>query len=174
MRNENKIFNVLNEFRPDLVIHCAGLKSVEEGEKNPILYYDNNVKGTINLLKSMDKVGCEKILFSSSATVYGIPKYLPYDENHATEPMNVYGRTKLIVEDLIKSWTAKGNKSAIALRYYPAGANRSSIIGEQGTNDPKNLFPILTKYCKMMTQVSKFLETIMKHSMAPVFEIIYI
>ena len=99
-----------------------------------------------NLLKSMDKVGCEKILFSSSATVYGIPKYLPYDENHVTEPMNVYGRTKLIVEDLIKSWTAKGNKSAIALRYFnPAGANRSSIIGEQGTNDPKNLFPILGK-----------------------------
>ena len=62
----------------------------------------------------MDKVGCEKILFSSSATVHGIPKYLPY-ENHATEPMNVYGRTKLIVEDLIKSWLAKGNKSAIAL-----------------------------------------------------------
>ena len=88
--------------KPSLVIHFAGLKSVSESMENPVLYYDVNVNGTINLLKAMDLSGCKEIIFSSSATVYGVPEYFPVDENHNCDPINTYGRTKYFIEHIIK------------------------------------------------------------------------
>ena len=132
--------------KPSLVIHFAGLKSVSESMENPILYYDVNVNGTINLLKAMDLSGCKEIIFSSSATVYGVPKYFPVDENHKCDPINTYGRTKYFIEHIIKDWSKTNNeKKAIILRYFnPAGAHETGLIGESPKGIPNNLFPFIT------------------------------
>mgnify|MGYP001404939475 FL=1 len=143
-------FNNLSAFfkksKPSLVIHFAGLKSVSESMENPILYYDVNVNGTINLLKAMDLSGCKEIIFSSSATVYGVPKYFPVDENHKCYPINTYGRTKYFIEHIIKDWSKITNeKKAIILRYFnPAGAHETGFIGEDPKGIPNNLFPFIT------------------------------
>ena len=94
IRDTKYLTQILENFNPDSVIHFAGLKSVSESMQNPLEYYDVNVTGSISLLKSMSKIGCKNIVFSSSATVYGKPKYLPYDEMHPTKPINPYGNTK--------------------------------------------------------------------------------
>ena len=143
-------FNNLSAFfkksKPSLVIHFAGLKSVSESMENPILYYDVNVNGTINLLKAMDLSGCKEIIFSSSATVYGVPEYFPVDENHKCGPINTYGRTKYFIEHIIKDWSKNTNeKKAIILRYFnPAGAHETGFIGEDPKGIPNNLFPFIT------------------------------
>ena len=143
-------FNNLSAFfkksKPSLVIHFAGLKSVSESMENPILYYDVNVNGTINLLKAMDLSGCKEIIFSSSATVYGVPEYFPVDENHKCDPINTYGRTKYFIEHMIKDWSKNTNeKKAIILRYFnPAGAHETGFIGEDPKGIPNNLFPFIT------------------------------
>ena len=143
-------FNNLSAFfkksKPSLVIHFAGLKSVSESMENPILYYDVNVNGTINLLKAMDLSGCKEIIFSSSATVYGVPEYFPVDENHKCDPINTYGRTKYFIEHIIKDWSKNTNeKKAIILRYFnPAGAHETGFIGEDPKGIPNNLFPFIT------------------------------
>ena len=143
-------FNNLSAFfkksKPSLVIHFAGLKSVSESMENPILYYDVNVNGTINLLKAMDLIGCKEIIFSSSATVYGVPEYFPIDENHKCDPINTYGRTKYFIEHIIKDWSKNTNeKKAIILRYFnPAGAHKTGFIGEDPKGIPNNLFPFIT------------------------------
>ena len=132
--------------KPSLVIHFAGLKSVYESIVNPILYYDVNVNGTMNLLKAMDLIGCKEIIFSSSATVYGVPEYFPIDENHKCDPINTYGRTKYFIEHIIKDWSKNTNeKKAIILRYFnPAGAHETGFIGENPKGIPNNLFPFIT------------------------------
>ena len=114
--------------------------------ENPILYYDVNVNGTINLLKAMDLSGCKEIIFSSSATVYGVPEYFPVDENHKCDPINTYGRTKYFIEHIIKDWSKNTNeKKAIILRYFnPAGAHETGFIGENPKGIPNNLFPFIT------------------------------
>ena len=143
-------FNNLSAFfkksKPSLVIHFAGLKSVSESMENPVLYYDVNVNGTINLLKAMDLSGCKEIIFSSSATVYGVPEYFPVDENHKCDPINTYGRTKYFIEHIIKDWSKNTNeKKAIILRYFnPAGAHETGFIGEDPKGIPNNLFPFIT------------------------------
>ena len=143
-------FNNLSAFfkksKPSLVIHFAGLKSVSESMENPVLYYDVNVNGTINLLKAMDLSGCKEIIFSSSATVYGVPEYFPVDENHKCDPINTYGRTKYFIEHMIKDWSKNTNeKKAIILRYFnPAGAHETGFIGEDPKGIPNNLFPFIT------------------------------
>jgi UDP-glucose 4-epimerase len=91
VRETDVVEKVLREYKIDAVIHFAGLKAVGESIANPILYYANNVQGSISLLQAMQKVGTKTLVFSSSATVYGEPEYLPYDENHPTNPMNPYG-----------------------------------------------------------------------------------
>ena len=112
-----KLSAVFAEFQPEAVIHFAGLKAVGESERNPLLYYDENVGGAISLLKAMDASNCRQIVFSSSATVYGEPLYLPYDEKHPLSPINPYGRTKFFIEEIIKDWTkTSDNKKAILLR----------------------------------------------------------
>ena len=101
IRDANALDKIFNNFKPEAVIHFAGLKAVGESVADPLKYYDVNVGGSISLLQAMSKAECDNIVFSSSATVYGKPQYLPYDEEHPTNPVNPYGRTKLIIENII-------------------------------------------------------------------------
>lgn len=138
---------VFEELQPDAVIHLAGLKAVGESVAKPALYYEVNVGGTAALLGSMERFGCNNIVFSSSATVYGEPQYLPCDENHPLNPINPYGRTKLMGERLLRDWSfASGNRRAIALRYFnPVGADMSGEIGEDPNETPNNLMPFIAQ-----------------------------
>ena len=147
LRNESKLYEVIKKFKPEIIFHFAGLKSVAESEVKPELYFEHNVNSTEILLKILNMIGCDKIIFSSSATVYGDPVYLPYDEKHPTNPTNNYGKTKLICENLIKDWTNKNlNRCSIILRYFnPVGAHSSGFFGENPRGIPNNLFPIISK-----------------------------
>jgi UDP-glucose 4-epimerase len=139
----NSLNSVFESFSPDAVIHFAGLKSVSESIKEPIKYYENNVLGSLNLLKVMDKNDCNRIIFSSSATVYGNPLYLPIDEEHELKPLNPYGNSKLMIENILRDW-ATDQKYACALRYFnPIGADSSGIIGENPQGIPSNLVPYI-------------------------------
>jgi UDP-glucose 4-epimerase len=147
IRDKNALSTIFNIFKPDTVIHFAGLKAVGESITDPLMYYDVNVGGSISLLSTMSKVGCKSIVFSSSATVYGKPQYLPYDEDHPTNPVNPYGRTKLIIENLINDWTkVDTERSGTILRYFnPVGAHESGQIGEEPIGIPNNLMPYIAQ-----------------------------
>ena len=123
--DSNALDKIFNTFKPDSVIHFAGLKAVGESVVSPLKYYEVNVGGSISLLMAMSKAECNIIVFSSSATVYGKPQYLPYDEEHPTNPVNPYGRTKLIIENIIHDWTKVDSKRReTTLRYFkPVGAH---------------------------------------------------
>ena len=154
LRDEISLKNVFKKYTLDslqieAVIHLAGLKAVEESIKEPIKYWDHNLKGTINLLNIMSKFGCQKIVFSSSATIYGDQKnkYL-IKENSKIEPINTYGKTKEMVEKIldtlpylnVKSWEIS------ILRYFnPIGAHSSGLIGENPLNKPTNIMPIINE-----------------------------
>ena len=140
----DKIFNT---FKPEAVIHFAGLKAVGQSVADPLLYYDVNVGGSISLLTAMSKAECKNIVFSSSATVYGKPQYLPYDEEHPTNPVNPYGRTKLIIENIISDWTkVDTERKGTILRYFnPVGAHESGQIGEEPIGVPNNLMPYIAQ-----------------------------
>ena len=129
------------------VIHFAGLKAVGESVSNPLLYYANNVQGTISLLQAMEAAGTRTLVFSSSATVYGEPQYLPYDEEHPTSAINPYGRTKLHIEEALKDLCASDPSWRVAcLRYFnPVGAHSSGLIGEDPQGIPNNLMPFVAK-----------------------------
>lgn len=146
LRNSVELKRVVSDFKPEFVVHLAGLKSVEDSVKDPLAYYENNIGGSLNLLEAMSQIGCNNIVFSSSATVYGSPINLPIDERHATNPVNPYGRSKLFVEQMIADWqAAKDNRHAICLRYFnPIGAHPSGKIGELPSGIPKNIFPYLS------------------------------
>jgi len=145
LRDTAAVATELQRFQPHGVIHCAGLKAVGASVARPLDYYRQNVGGTLSLLAEMDRVGCHKIVFSSSATVYGLPKYLPYDEQHPTEPANPYGRSKLMIEHILRDWSdTHRDASALCLRYFnPAGAHPSGQIGENPKGVPDNLMPFL-------------------------------
>ena len=147
IRDSNAIDKVFNTFKPDSVIHFAGLKAVGESVVDPVKYYDVNVGGSISLLSAMSKVDCNTIVFSSSATVYGDPQYLPYDEEHPTNPVNPYGRTKLMIENIIRDWTKLDSKRrGTILRYFnPVGAHESGLIGEDPIGIPNNLMPYIAQ-----------------------------
>ena len=121
------------------------MKSVGESVVDPVKYYDVNVGGSISLLSAMSKAGCDNIIFSSSATVYGAPQYLPYDEEHPTNPVNLYGRTKLIIENMINDWTnIVSKRKGTILRYFnPLGAHESGQIGEEPIGIPNNIMPYI-------------------------------
>ena len=127
-------------------MHLAGLKSVEESLSSPLSYYDTNVVGSLNLLEAMTKSRCDRLVFSSSATVYGLPRALPIDETHPLQPVNPYGHSKAFVEQMIKDWqNADFGRRAICLRYFnPIGAHPSGLLGELPKNSPKNIFPIIS------------------------------
>lgn len=148
VRDVNLLDKVFAAFKPDAVIHFAGLKAVGESTSEPALYYDVNVGGTAVLLGAMERADCNNIIFSSSATVYGEPQYLPCDENHPLSPINPYGRTKLTGETLLQDWSGTKPKirRAVALRYFnPVGADSSGEIGEDPSGVPNNLMPYISQ-----------------------------
>lgn len=138
---------IFSEFNPESVIHFAGLKAVAESVLEPLNYYDVNVNGTTSLLNAMAVTNCINFVFSSSATVYGKPDYLPYDEEHSTRPVNPYGRTKLMTENILNDWSSTNIKRrATALRYFnPVGAHPSTLIGEDPLGIPNNLMPFIAQ-----------------------------
>ena len=147
IRDQLHLEKIMREFAPEAVIHFAGLKAVGESVEEPLLYYDVNVTGSIELVKAMVSVGCKLLIFSSSATVYGVPQYLPYDEVHPTAPTNPYGQSKLMVECILQDCVnANRNLKVICLRYFnPVGAHISGLIGENPTNIPNNLMPLIVQ-----------------------------
>ena len=146
LRDADALAGIMQAAQPEVVFHFAGLKSVAESEADPLSYYDVNLGGTVRLLQAMDGVRCRKIVFSSSATVYGLPRYLPYDEDHPLAPESVYGRTKMLVEHLLADWARLTGGRALALRYFnPVGAHPSARIGEDPRQEPANLMPYLAQ-----------------------------
>lgn len=131
----------------DSVIHFAGLKAVGESVSLPILYYHNNITGTLNLIHSMISHGVMRIVFSSSATVYGNPKSVPISEDFPTSTTNPYGETKLMIERILKDvCVANPSFSACVLRYFnPIGAHESGLIGEDPKGIPNNLLPYIMR-----------------------------
>jgi UDP-glucose 4-epimerase len=129
------------------VIHFAGLKAVGESAEKPLHYYDNNVVGTLRLLEAMQACGVKALVFSSSATVYGTPQFLPYTEDHPFAPTNPYGRTKLMVEDILRdAFAADPSWQFSILRYFnPVGAHESGLIGEDPQGVPNNLMPFVAQ-----------------------------
>ena len=131
----------------DAVIHIAGLKAVGESVEKPVDYYANNVQGTISLLQAMQSAKVKTLVFSSSATVYGEPEYLPLDENHPTRATNPYGRSKLHIEEMLNDIASSDSDWRIAcLRYFnPAGAHEDGLIGEKPHGVPNNLMPYIAQ-----------------------------
>ena len=129
------------------VIHCAGLKAVGESVEQPLRYYDNNVVGTLRLLEAMGACGVKTLVFSSSATVYGNPQRLPLTEDHPLSATNPYGRSKLMVEDLLRDLHRSDASWRIGiLRYFnPVGAHKSGLIGEDPRGIPNNLLPFVAQ-----------------------------
>ena len=129
------------------VIHCAGLKAVGESVAQPLRYYDNNVVGTLRLLEAMGACGVKTLVFSSSATVYGDPLRLPLTEDHPLSATNPYGRSKLMVEDLLRDLHRSDASWRIGiLRYFnPVGAHESGLIGEDPRGIPNNLLPFVAQ-----------------------------
>lgn len=131
----------------EAVVHFAGLKAVGESVVEPIGYYANNVSGTISLLQAMEAAHVETLVFSSSATVYGDPQYLPVDERHPTCPTSPYARSKLQIEEMLADVAKSRDTWRIAcLRYFnPVGAHPSGLIGENPTGAPNNLMPYMAR-----------------------------
>lgn len=147
IRDQEAIESTLIKYKCDSVIHFAGLKAVGESSEKPLLYYDYNVTGTLKLLQSMVNVGVKKIIFSSSATVYGVPQTLPFTEQHPLSPMSPYGETKLIVEKILSNlFNSDPSWKISILRYFnPVGAHESGLIGEDPKGIPNNLMPFITQ-----------------------------
>ena len=147
MRDAAAMEKIFSENKIDSVIHFAGLKAVGESVRKPLEYYDNNIYGTLVLLETMQKFGVKKIVFSSSATVYGTPERLPLDEDCALSTTNPYGSTKLMLENIMKDlYTADSSWDIILLRYFnPVGAHESGLIGEDPKGIPNNLTPYIAQ-----------------------------
>lgn len=147
IRDTALVREVLKTHAIDAVIHFAGLKAVGESVELPIEYYANNVQGTISLLQAMQAESVKSLIFSSSATVYGVPQYLPIDEDHPTSATNPYGRTKLQIEEALHD-VAQSDASwrIVCLRYFnPVGAHESGLIGESPRGIPNNLMPFIAQ-----------------------------
>ena len=138
---------VFEQWKPEAVIHFAGLKAVGESNEKPLWYYSNNVGGTLNLLHAMEDSGCRTIVFSSSATVYGDVETMPLTEKLDKDATNPYGRTKEQIEDILADIAASDDRWNVALlRYFnPVGAHESGIIGEDPTGIPNNLMPFVAQ-----------------------------
>lgn len=145
--DREKLDRVFSENEIDTVIHFAGLKAVGESVAKPLLYYHNNITGTLILLECMRKHGVKNLVFSSSATVYGEPKYVPLDEKHPLSTTNPYGSTKLMIENILTDvQKAEPDMSIVLLRYFnPIGAHKSGIIGEDPNGIPNNLLPYIAQ-----------------------------
>jgi len=147
VRDQVLVESILQGQQIDTVMHFAGLKAVGESVLKPLMYYDNNVVGAIALLQAMQRCQVQNFVFSSSATVYGRPQYLPLDENHPTYPESPYGQTKLQIEEILRDLARSENGwKIIALRYFnPVGAHESGLIGEESDGIPNNLMPYISQ-----------------------------
>lgn len=145
--NKRDVDKIFSENKIDSVIHFAGLKAVGESVQKPLLYYHNNLTGTFNLLDIMQKYSVKKIVFSSSATVYGTPKTVPIKEDFPLSTTNPYGSTKLMIEQILKDvFVADKSWSIVLLRYFnPIGAHESGTIGENPNGIPNNLMPYISQ-----------------------------
>jgi UDP-glucose 4-epimerase len=145
--NEQELEKVFIENEIDAVIHFAGLKAVGESVRLPLRYYHNNITGTINLLNTMKKYDVNRLVFSSSATVYGMPEKVPISEDFPLSALNPYGRTKLMIEEILTDlYQSDHNWSIALLRYFnPIGAHESGMIGEDPNGIPNNLMPFITQ-----------------------------
>ena len=149
IRDKNLISSTIKKNLITTVIHFAGLKSVNESTENPSLYYDNNVNGTQALLEAMEENDVRNLIFSSSATVYGSPIYLPIDENHPLKATNPYGQNKIDIENMLADKSKDGKWKVVSLRYFnPIGAHPSALLGESPKETPNNLFPYIFKVIK--------------------------
>ena len=145
--NKDKLDKVFRENDFEAVIHFAGLKAVGESVEFPLRYYQNNLMGTLMLCEVMQKYGVKKIVFSSSASVYGMPERMPITEEFPLQAMNPYGRTKLMIEEILRDiYAADKDWGIVLLRYFnPIGAHESGRIGEDPKGIPNNLMPYLTQ-----------------------------
>ncbi|MEW6640322.1 MAG: UDP-glucose 4-epimerase GalE [Pseudomonadota bacterium] len=143
VRDEDAVHDVLRTHNVQAVMHLAGLKAIAGSCQNPLSYYSNNVLGTMHLVSAMKRAGVKTLLFSSSATVYGTPQFLPLDEAHPLTPINPYGRTKYAAEELLRDLHRSDAAWKIGiLRYFnPVGAHDSGLIGEDPLGTPDNLLP---------------------------------
>ena len=148
VRNKDLLTKIFEEHNIDAVIHFAGLKAVGESVEKPLLYYRNNIDSTLSLCEVMNDFNCKKIIFSSSATVYGDPEVLPITEDmKVCNTTNPYGTSKLYIEGILKDLYISDNEwSVILLRYFnPIGAHESGLIGEDPNGIPNNLMPYIVK-----------------------------
>lgn len=147
LRDKDKLSNIFKENKIDAVIHFAGLKAVGESVEKPLLYYSNNLDSTLTLCEVMNEYNVKKLVFSSSATVYGSQKVLPIKETASLSTTNPYGSTKLFIEYILDDIYKSDNEwSIIKLRYFnPVGAHVSGIIGEDPNGIPNNLMPYISK-----------------------------
>jgi UDP-glucose 4-epimerase len=147
IRDTEALKSAIKDHAIDSVIHFAGLKAVGESVTQPLVYYDCNVRGTLSLIEAMRACGVKTLVFSSSATVYGEPRYLPLDESHPTSVTNPYGRTKLMIEEILSDLAQADPDWRIAiLRYFnPVGAHESGLIGEDPNGVPNNLMPFISR-----------------------------
>lgn len=146
VRDESSLDEVFDAHHPEAVIHFAGLKAVGESVEKPLLYYANNLESTLALLKVMDRHNTRSLVFSSSATVYGDPATLPITEDMPLSATNPYGRTKLMIEEMLMDIAKTGSWNIISLRYFnPVGAHESGLIGEDPSGIPNNLLPYVSQ-----------------------------
>lgn len=147
LRDKEALRSVFRENDIAAVIHFAGLKAVGESVEKPIMYYENNIDSTLCLIKVMEEFSCKKIVFSSSATVYGNPERIPVDETFPTTGVSPYGKTKLFIEHILSDLYAADNSwSIVLLRYFnPIGAHQSGLIGEDPKGIPNNLMPYISR-----------------------------
>lgn len=147
IRDRGALRDTFENYSISGVIHFAGLKAVGESEAQPLRYYDNNVSGSVVLFEEMARACVKTVVFSSSATVYGDPGYAQYREDTPLAPVNVYGRTKLMVEDILRDIKKAETSWRIALlRYFnPVGAHVSGMIGEDPSSTPNNLMPFIAQ-----------------------------
>ena len=147
VRDRAALTTALRESKASAVIHCAGLKAVGESVQMPLAYYDNNVVGTLRLLEAMAECEVRTLVFSSSATVYGDPQRLPLTEDHPLSATNPYGRSKLMIEDILRDLQVSDPLWRLGiLRYFnPVGAHKSGLIGEDPRGVPNNLMPYVAQ-----------------------------
>jgi UDP-glucose 4-epimerase len=147
IRDKEALQRVFGKYKIDCVMHFAGLKAVGESVEEPLRYYDNNVNGTLSLCKVMQDNNCKKIIFSSSATVYGDPHTTPIREDFPLKATNPYGRSKLFIEEILRDVFKSDNDwRVVLLRYFnPVGAHSSGLIGEDPSGIPNNLMPFISQ-----------------------------
>lgn len=145
--NKKALQTIFKKNKIDAVLHFAGLKAVGESVAKPLMYYRNNLDSTLTLLEVMQENNCKKLVFSSSATVYGSPASLPIKEDFPLSVTNPYGQTKLMIENILRDLYKADNEWSIALlRYFnPIGAHESGLIGENPQGIPNNLMPYIIK-----------------------------